>query len=129
MAVAARGLVKVQGGDQTPTATSLSAGLRDPQPDARPDPGRGQARYDGHAAGQLDGCDRLHPGPERGALGEGGIPRPLRPAARDDRLRLAPAERREGIAGTEIERIPPGRDILKARTFLVLAWSRVDLLS
>jgi len=60
---------------------------------------------------------------------KGMTPRPRRPAARDDRLRLAPAERRAGIAGTEIERISPGRDTLKARTFLVLTWSRVDLLS
>src|SRR5262245_10807380 len=109
MAVAARGLVKDQGGDQTPTATIRSAGLRDPQPDARPDPGRAQPRYDGHRAGQPDGCDRLHPGPERGALGEGVTPRPRRPAARDDRLRLALTERQAGTAGTEIARISPGR--------------------
>ena len=55
-----------------------------------------------------------------GRSAKGVTPRPRRPAARDDRLRLAPAERRAGIAGTEIERISPGRDTLKARTFLVL---------
>jgi hypothetical protein len=55
-----------------------------------------------------------------GRSANGVTPRPRRPAAGDDRLRLAPAERRAGIAGKEIERISPGRDTLKARTFLVL---------
>jgi len=59
-----------------------------------------------------------------GRWAKGVTARPRRPAARHDRLRLAPADRRAGIAGTEIAGIFPGCDTLKARTFLVLTWPK-----